>query len=147
MTAGTPQQAHPCMLDVELRHKLKLSGFIVSEWQLLGCHLQVCQCSVLPLLQGIRTRVLHVCSAWRKAMPTRVLCLLCTRSRTCVYVVCLLCTTCLQVTYPVLARDFSPAFVHFFLDWILKVANTPLPKSQPEGAGRKSRHSPPTPAQ
>jgi hypothetical protein len=31
-----------------------------------------------------------------------------------------------QVTYPVLARDFSPAFVHFFLDWIIKVANTPV---------------------
>eukprot|EP00775_Hariotina_reticulata_P001546 gene1546-1885_t len=28
-----------------------------------------------------------------------------------------------QVTYPVLARDFSPDFVHFFLDWIVKVAN------------------------
>lgn len=27
------------------------------------------------------------------------------------------------VTYPVLARDSSPAFVHFFLDWIVKVAN------------------------
>jgi hypothetical protein len=29
------------------------------------------------------------------------------------------------VTYPVLARDFSPGFTHFFLDWIVKVANTP----------------------
>lgn len=27
------------------------------------------------------------------------------------------------VTYPVLARDFTPNFVHFFLDWIIKVAN------------------------
>jgi hypothetical protein len=41
----------------------------------------------------------------------------------------------------VLARDFSPAFVHFFLDWIIKVANTPLPKSQPEGAGNKGKQS------
>eukprot|EP00879_Flechtneria_rotunda_P021562 GHRR01022725.1.p2 GENE.GHRR01022725.1~~GHRR01022725.1.p2 ORF type:complete len:107 (-),score=31.47 GHRR01022725.1:1622-1942(-) len=28
-----------------------------------------------------------------------------------------------QVTYPVLARDFHPSFAHFFLDWIIKVAN------------------------
>eukprot|EP00878_Enallax_costatus_P015756 GHUV01016511.1.p1 GENE.GHUV01016511.1~~GHUV01016511.1.p1 ORF type:complete len:167 (+),score=16.69 GHUV01016511.1:34-501(+) len=27
------------------------------------------------------------------------------------------------ITYPVLARDFHPGFVHFFLDWIVKVAN------------------------
>lgn len=27
------------------------------------------------------------------------------------------------VTYPVLARDFSPEFVHFFLDMLIKVAN------------------------
>jgi hypothetical protein len=51
----------------------------------------------------------------------------------------------LQVTYPVLARDFSPGFVHFFLDWIIKVANTPLPGSQlppvrkSKGKGSKPR--------
>lgn len=28
------------------------------------------------------------------------------------------------VTYPVLARDFSPEFVHFFLDMLVRVANT-----------------------
>lgn len=28
-----------------------------------------------------------------------------------------------SVTYPVLARDFSPGFVHFFLDMLVKVAN------------------------
>ena len=28
-----------------------------------------------------------------------------------------------HVTYPVLARDFSPAFVHFFLDMLVRVAN------------------------
>jgi hypothetical protein len=27
------------------------------------------------------------------------------------------------VTYPVLARDSSPQFTHWFLDWIIKVAN------------------------
>lgn len=34
------------------------------------------------------------------------------------------------VTYPVVARDFSPAFVHFFLDLLVRVANVaepPLP--------------------
>lgn len=36
------------------------------------------------------------------------------------------------ITYPVLARDFSPAFVHFFLDWIVKVAN-----AAPGEAGRQ----------
>ena len=28
-----------------------------------------------------------------------------------------------KITYPVLARDFHPEFAHFFLDWIVKVAN------------------------
>lgn len=28
-----------------------------------------------------------------------------------------------NVTYPVMARDFSPAFVHFFLDALVKVVN------------------------
>lgn len=27
------------------------------------------------------------------------------------------------ITYPVLARDFHPNFVHFFLEWVLKVVN------------------------
>lgn len=35
------------------------------------------------------------------------------------------------VTYPVLARDFHPGFVHFFLDWIVKVANA-APNRAPE---------------
>lgn len=35
------------------------------------------------------------------------------------------------VTYPVLARDFHPGFVHFFLDWIVKVANA-APMKAPE---------------
>jgi ribosomal protein S2 len=36
------------------------------------------------------------------------------------------------VTYPVLARDFSPEFVHFFLDMLVKVANVgPRERSQP----------------
>lgn len=30
-----------------------------------------------------------------------------------------------SVTYPVLARDFSPDFVHFFLDLLVRVANVP----------------------
>lgn len=28
-----------------------------------------------------------------------------------------------NITYPVLARDFHPGFVHFFLDWLIKVVN------------------------
>jgi ribosomal protein S2 len=28
-----------------------------------------------------------------------------------------------KITYPVMARDFHPEFVHFFLDWVVKVAN------------------------
>jgi hypothetical protein len=36
------------------------------------------------------------------------------------------------VTYPVLARDFSPNFIHFFLDWIVKVANA-APQTQEQG--------------
>lgn len=35
------------------------------------------------------------------------------------------------VTYPILARDFHPGFVHFFLDWVLKVANA-APMKAPE---------------
>jgi ribosomal protein S2 len=38
------------------------------------------------------------------------------------------------VTYPVFARDFSPAFVHFFLDALVKVANV-VPEHLP-GRGR-----------
>jgi hypothetical protein len=36
----------------------------------------------------------------------------------------------------VLARDFSPAFVHFFLDWIIKVVNTP--PTPPPGGGNSA---------
>jgi ribosomal protein S2 len=38
------------------------------------------------------------------------------------------------VTYPVFARDYSPAFVHFFLDALVKVANV-APRPRGGGAG------------
>ncbi|KAI8463912.1 MAG: ribosomal protein S2, flavodoxin-like domain-containing protein [Monoraphidium minutum] len=40
-----------------------------------------------------------------------------------------------SVTYPVLARDFSPAFVHFFLDNIVKLANVKAPALGAAGGG------------
>lgn len=48
-----------------------------------------------------------------------------------------------QVTYPVLARDFSPGFSHFFLDLLVKVANVAPPPREVEegkdGAGDAAR--------
>lgn len=31
------------------------------------------------------------------------------------------------ITYPIYASEAHPAYAHFFLDWVLKVANLPTP--------------------
>jgi hypothetical protein len=44
-----------------------------------------------------------------------------------------------SVTYPVAARDFSPEFVHFFLDMLVRVANVP-PRALAAAASSHAQH-------